>query len=436
MTNNQNIEYVYNVNGMIKSTSNINKPPNSFSTTGHPITPQSIPITYSNSHSNVQIPIQKSVNFANLPPPPPPHQQPYHHHHHHQHPQNLYSPCLQDNSSAIMGGSNQKPPAAHQYRLQPQSPVNNTPISPNNQARVSASPAKSSPIRPDVSQFDYPDAVSPHNATGILKNSQNIRKSSSNSNINSNINSSPPLPSQPLINSSSTGSLNTSQNNGHNQIANPINASSSSINNNVESSSSSEGGSNGGGPCSRLSRDQFRHALQMVVNPGDPRMRYKNFSKIGEGSTGEVFAANDTQSPGNPLVAIKKMNLYKQQRPELLFNEVMIMRDYKHKNIVEMYGSYLVEDELWVVMEYLAGGALTDIVTSSSTRMDENQIATVCKSVLRALAFMHANGVIHRDIKSDSILLSSDGRVKLTDFGFAAQVSAELQKRKSLVGVG
>ncbi|CAF0874303.1 unnamed protein product [Brachionus calyciflorus] len=181
----------------------------------------------------------------------------------------------------------------------------------------------------------------------------------------------------------------------------------------------------------RLSNDQFRHALQMVVNQGDPRQRFKNFIKIGEGSTGMVYAANDTLNSNN-LVAIKKMNLHKQQRRELLFNEVVIMRDYKHKNIVEMYGSYLVEDELWVVMEYLAGGALTDIVTKS--RMDETQIATVCKSVLRALAFLHANGVIHRDVKSDSILLSSDGRVKLTDFGFVAQVSADLQKRKSLVG--
>lgn len=80
----------------------------------------------------------------------------------------------------------------------------------------------------------------------------------------------------------------------------------------------------------------------------------------------------------------------------------------------------------------LIGGALTDIVTK--TRMDENQIANVCKSVLQALSFLHANGVIHRDIKSDSILLSNDGRVKLTDFGFVAQVSADLQKRKSLVG--
>lgn len=67
-------------------------------------------------------------------------------------------------------------------------------------------------------------------------------------------------------------------------------------------------------------------------------------------------------------------------------------------------------------------------------RMDEDQIATVCLQCLKALAFLHSQGVIHRDIKSDSILLARDGRVKLSDFGFCAQVSADLPKRKSLVG--
>ncbi|XP_025105022.1 serine/threonine-protein kinase PAK mbt-like isoform X1 [Pomacea canaliculata] len=180
----------------------------------------------------------------------------------------------------------------------------------------------------------------------------------------------------------------------------------------------------------RLSHEQFRAALQMVVNPGDPRTFLDNFMKIGEGSTGIVCIA--TTKPNGAQVAVKKMDLRKQQRRELLFNEVVVMRDYHHPNIVDMYNSYLVNDELWVVMEFMEGGALTDIVTN--TRMDETQIATVCKACLKALAFLHANGVIHRDIKSDSILLSHDGKVKLSDFGFCAQVTQDLQKRKSLVG--
>lgn len=180
----------------------------------------------------------------------------------------------------------------------------------------------------------------------------------------------------------------------------------------------------------RLTHEQFRAALQMVVSAGDPRENLDQFMKIGEGSTGTVCIATDRRT--GRQVAVKKMDLRKQQRRELLFNEVVIMRDYHHPNIVEMYDSFLVQDELWVVMEFLEGGALTDIVTHA--RMDEEQIATVCKQCLKALAYLHSQGVIHRDIKSDSILLAADGRVKLSDFGFCAQVSQELPKRKSLVG--
>jgi serine/threonine protein kinase len=62
------------------------------------------------------------------------------------------------------------------------------------------------------------------------------------------------------------------------------------------------------------------------------------------------------------------MDLRKQQRRELLFNEVVIMRDYHHPNIVETYSSFLVNDELWVVMEFLEGGALTGELNSKTKK--------------------------------------------------------------------
>lgn len=181
---------------------------------------------------------------------------------------------------------------------------------------------------------------------------------------------------------------------------------------------------------SPVSHEQFRKALELVVTSTGSPENLENFIKIGEGSTGVVCLARDNKT--GRQVAVKKMDLKKQQRRELLFNEVVIMRDYPHPNIVEMYGSYLVGHELWVVMEFLEGGSLTDIITHTS--LTEEQVSCVCRAVLKALAFLHPQGVIHRDIKSDSILLTTSGQVKLSDFGFCAQVTDEMPRRKSLVG--
>lgn len=179
-----------------------------------------------------------------------------------------------------------------------------------------------------------------------------------------------------------------------------------------------------------VSDEEFRNALRFVVDSSDPRSDLTDYKQIGEGSTGVVDAAYKIST--KQIVAVKRMNLKKQQRRELLFNEVSILRQYQHPNIVRFFSSHLVDEELWVVMEFMEGGSLTDIVTA--TRMTEPQIATISRQVLGALDFLHARKVIHRDIKSDSILLKRDGTVKLTDFGFCGQLSEEVPRRRSLVG--
>jgi len=126
------------------------------------------------------------------------------------------------------------------------------------------------------------------------------------------------------------------------------------------------------------------------------------------------------------------MNLEQQPKKDLIINEILVMRDSKHKNVVNFMDSFLVRGDLWVVMEYMEGGSLTDVVTFNM--MSEGQISAVCRETLHGLQFLHSKGVIHRDIKSDNVLLSMDGNIKLTDFGFCAQINESHMKRTTMVG--
>lgn len=180
----------------------------------------------------------------------------------------------------------------------------------------------------------------------------------------------------------------------------------------------------------KMSDEEILEKLRTIVSVGDPNRKYTKMEKIGQGASGIVYTA--IESSTGMEVAIKQMNLSQQPKKELIINEILVMRENKHPNVVNYLDSYLVSEELWVVMEYLPGGSLTDVVTE--TCMDEGQIAAVCREVLQALEFLHSNQVIHRDIKSDNILLGLDGSVKLTDFGFCAQISPEQSKRTTMVG--
>lgn len=150
--------------------------------------------------------------------------------------------------------------------------------------------------------------------------------------------------------------------------------------------------------------------LRQICSVGDPRDIYQNLNKIGQGASGGVFSGRERAT--NRLVALKQMNLEQQPKKDLIINEIIVMKESVHPNIVNFIDSFLTPGDLWVVMEYMEGGSLTDVVTFNM--MSEGQIASVCREVLMGLQHLHSKGVIHRDIKSDNILLSMTGEIKLS----------------------
>ncbi|KAF2346253.1 Protein kinase domain, partial [Trinorchestia longiramus] len=170
----------------------------------------------------------------------------------------------------------------------------------------------------------------------------------------------------------------------------------------------------------QISKREVINKLRTLVSFGDPIKKYTFKQKIGQGASGTVHIAIDDST--GETVAIKVLIIEQQSRPEFILTEINVMKKNKHKNLVNYLDSYLVNNasELWIVMEFLENGALTDVVLNM--RLEEGYIAAICREVLEALEFLHSRNIIHRDIKSDNVLLSNAGEVKLSEFNVGSQI--------------
>ncbi len=187
----------------------------------------------------------------------------------------------------------------------------------------------------------------------------------------------------------------------------------------------------------------------------NPASQYTLMEKLGTGSFGTVYKAmhNETRQ----IVAIKQIGallalnhtprnssrshslLSHSTRADLedsdddiseIQQEIANLAQHESEFVTRYYGSFVINYKLWIVMEYLAGGSCLDLLKPGV--FSEAHIAVICRELLLGLEYLHGEGTIHRDIKAANVLLSASGKVKLADFGVAAQLTNTL--RHTFVG--
>ncbi|KAI0796648.1 kinase-like domain-containing protein [Abortiporus biennis] len=165
------------------------------------------------------------------------------------------------------------------------------------------------------------------------------------------------------------------------------------------------------------------------IPSSNPASQYTLLEKLGTGSFGTVYKAmhNETKQ----IVAVKQIDLEDTDDDiSEIQQEIASLAQCDSEYVTRYYGSFVVAYKLWIIMEYLSGGSCLDLLKPGV--FSEAHIAVICRELLLGLDYLHSEGTIHRDIKAANILLSASGKVKLADFGVAAQLTNTL--RHTFVG--
>jgi p21-activated kinase 2 len=173
---------------------------------------------------------------------------------------------------------------------------------------------------------------------------------------------------------------------------------------------------------------------KIVFIKSEPSEDFTILEDIGEGGFGKVYKCA-RKGESDKFFAMKYIDITSSKQKIYIGNEITIMKHMDHKNIVQLYEVYMFKGRIFMIMEYLDGGCLTPVVEYLKIEVPETVIAYIIREVLEGIASLHKRGIIHRDIKSDNVLIDREtGDIKITDFGYSCQLTQEKRMRESRVG--
>ncbi|DBA67330.1 TPA: hypothetical protein ACH3X2_001627 [Trebouxia sp. C0005] len=161
--------------------------------------------------------------------------------------------------------------------------------------------------------------------------------------------------------------------------------------------------------------------------------KYMLGEELGRGAYGQVYKGLDTRT--GDTVAIKQMSLsgISQENLQSVMGEIELLKNLNHKNIVKYLGSFKTRTHLYIILEFMENGSLASIIKPTKFgAFPESLVAVYIAQVLQGLAYLHDQGVVHRDIKGANILTTKEGLVKLADFGVAAKLGELEEANNSL----
>lgn len=183
----------------------------------------------------------------------------------------------------------------------------------------------------------------------------------------------------------------------------------------------------------RERRKSERADLDHSANGGRVIGEYQLFESVGKGAYGIVYRGMHLKT--GATVAVKSFSSENLPQEELasIELEVDLMQKLNHKNIVKYIDTIRTNDSLNIILEYIENGSLSNLLKKFGGSFPESLVALYISQVLSGLAYLHEQGVVHRDIKGANILLTKDATIKLADFGVATKLG-NANKEFSVVG--